>query len=215
MDRNARIRFMIKQTIAGEVFGLQTLEHIKSKILQLKKKPSQALLTELDNQMKDEARHIAAYRRLLSKFCDETKAVSTAHHQWRSLLKPIAQKETPLAAQVALVYGCLEQLNYYILEDQLLPYLNKGELGVVKEIIDDETRHLGMIELFDELLGDQVGSHDQKMALEGVEGFCDFLRTSIELPNQESMQFSKASYRSMTMDIFRLRRRLARWGQLA
>lgn len=208
MDTRNKIGFMTKQTYAGEVFGLQTVNHIKNTMLG--RNTSKTILREIDRQIEDESRHITLYKKLIqSKKYEEGYQASPI---WMSLLKNISNSNNPLPMQIAAVYGCLEQLSYYIIEDHILPNVNGQDYKVVKSILDDESRHLGMIDIFEDELGKHITEEDKKAADEMLTEFANFIRTSIKMPNDDPMAFSRESKRAIAGDLIGLKKRIRAWG---
>ena len=208
MDTRNKIGFMSRQTYAGEVFGLQTVKHIQASML--KRNTSKTIMREIDRQIVDESRHIRLYKNIIqSNRYDESHEASPI---WTNLLKNIAKSENPLPMQIAAVYGCLEQLSFYIIEDHILPNVNGQDYKTVKSILDDESRHLGMIDIFEDELGKHI-SEDDKMAADAMlTEFANFIRSSIRMPNNDPMAFSQSSKKAIASDLIGLKKRIRAWG---
>jgi hypothetical protein len=210
MDLKLHLNFMIRQIIAGEVHGLNTLLLIKNDLS--KKTPSRQLVKELDRQIQDESRHIALYKKLLLADRYRLPATDGAAAKWKSVLHFLGKPETSLPVRVAAVYGCLEQLNYYILEDHVLPHVQGEDLRLIKEVVADEESHLGMIDLYEEEIGPYISQEEKRNTLNFITTFAGFLRESVAFPDQSQMEFSNSSEKSMTRDLIDLRRRVKGWG---
>ena len=210
MEASTKTGFMLKQTLAGEVHGLAAVLDIKEYLNKNKKKSHKSLIiTEIDRQIADESRHIKIYKELLrsGKFSLDFEAST----DWKSLLTFINDNSNNLPVLVTAVYGCLEQLNYYILEDHILPDVNGQEYKAVKSVLEDEATHLGMIDLYEDEMASNITPHDHQKAVEFVGIFANFIRSSVNFPDDHKMQFSKASKRGMAKDLISLRRRVEGW----
>ena len=96
----------------------------------------------------------------------------------------------------------------------LLPLLDKAELAEVSEIVRDEDRHIGMFDLFAELVERGVLHVDEAEALTMIRVFLEALRDGIAQPGGARISLPRSDWRDFMKHVGQLRERILSWSRV-
>ncbi len=208
LDNDLIVANLMKQTQFGESAGMPVLKSIHNAIEE--RGGSQTLLEEVSRQLDDEARHILVYAGVLeNERFNVKKAVSP---QWRAFMEYARSNKSSLGSSVAAIYGVIEPFNKLALEDLILPKLDRTELRLVNEVLNDEKRHLEILEAFEDSCGSTLTEQDRSSALQTVFFFVETFKDGVDIDGVGKVHFSTSAKWEFLRDVRKTIRRIESWA---
>ena len=203
---------LMRQTLFGESRGVGILRTFQGQYAA--PFANTPLERELRAQIADEARHARSYARMLAKRGGTQAGMGGVDPGWRTIMSHIATAGSFSTTLIGM-YGLMEPFNLLSIHAFLLPLLDKADLAEVNQIAEDESRHIGMFELFAELVERQVLRVDETECLTMIRVFFEALRDGIALPSGERVGLPRSEWREFMRHVGQLKGRIAAWSEAA
>jgi hypothetical protein len=172
---------------------------------------SARLERELRSQIADEIRHARTYLRMIAKRNGARVGLAGVDPSWRTIIQHIAA-EGSFSTTLIGMYGLLEPFNLIALRTFLLPLLDKADHAEVEQIARDEARHVGMFDLFAELIERNVLCVDEAKCMAMIRVFLEAQRDGIILPSGERMCLPQSERREFMRHVGQLTSRIQAWS---
>jgi hypothetical protein len=202
------VETIMRQMWFGESRGVRIFRTFQARYAEAFK--STPLEEELSSQIADEIRHARAYLRMIAKRNGACVGLSGVDASWQAIIDHIAA-EGSFSTTLIGMYGLLEPFNLIALRTFLLPLLDKAELTEVDQIVKDEARHVGMLDLFGELIERNVLCVDEEKCMAMIRVFVEAQKDGIVLPNGERMALPHGERREFMRHVSELRNRIQGW----
>jgi hypothetical protein len=203
---------LMRQTLFGESRGVGILRTFQGQYAAFF--ANTPLERELRGQIADEARHARSYARMLAKRDGTQACLAGVDPGWRTIMSHIATAHSFSTTLIGM-YGLMEPFNLLSIQAFLLPLLDEVDLAEVNQIAKDEARHIGMFELFAELVERRVLPVDEAECLAMIRVFFEALRDGIALPSGERINLPRSEWREFMRHVGQLRGRIAAWSEAA
>ena len=171
---------------------------------------STRLEQELRVQIDDESRHARSYARMLAKRNGAPVGLSGVDDGWQTIVRHIATANSFSTTLIGM-YGLMEPFNLLAMQT-LLPLLDKGDLVEVKAIAKDEARHIGMFDLFAELVERRVLYVAEAECMGMIRVFLEALRDGISLPSGERVSLPRSNWRDFMRHVGQLKEWIVTWS---
>jgi hypothetical protein len=168
---------------------------------------------ELRAQIADESRHARAYARMLVKRIGINSSLGGVDPGWQTIVRHIAAANSFSTTLIGM-YGLMEPFNLLAMQS-LLPLLDRAELAEVSQIAREEARHIGMFELYAELVERGILPIAEGECLEMIRVFFNALKDGIALPTGERLNLPRSDWRAFTRQVTELKDRVLAWGAAA
>ncbi|HMF40422.1 MAG TPA: hypothetical protein VKQ32_07000 [Polyangia bacterium] len=202
---------LMRQAFFGESRGVGILRTFQGQYARFF--ASTALEQDLRVQIADESRHARSYARMLAARNTAPVGLAGVAPGWQRIVCHIAQANSFSTTLVGL-YGLMEPFNLLAM-NTLLPLLDKADLADVDQIARDEARHIGMFDVFAELVERGVLRVDVAEGAEMIRVFCDALKDGIALPTGEPVTLPRSDWRGFMKHVGQLQDRMLSWRDAA
>jgi hypothetical protein len=201
---------LMSQILFGESRGVGIIRTFQGQFAEAFASPR--LERELSLQVADEGRHARTYARLLARRIGADVGPPAVDPGWQTIIRHLCASKS-FSTTLIGIYGLMEPFNLLSIETFLLPLLDKAELAEVNQIVEDEARHIGMFDLFAELieLGELRVNQAECVAMVSV--FCDALKDGIGQPGGERVMLPRSEWRAFMCHVARLKNTITAWDQ--
>jgi hypothetical protein len=200
---------LMRQALFGESQGVGLLKTFHRQYAQ--SFASTPLEQQLRGQIADESRHARSYVRLIARRTGAPAGRAGVDVGWRTIVGHIGTTSS-FATTLVGMYGLMEPFNLLTMHALLLPLLDQAERAEVEQIARDEARHIGMFDLFAELVERRVLHVDQSECLAMIRVFLEALRDGIALPSGERVALPRSEWKAFMRHVAQLRGRILSWG---
>jgi hypothetical protein len=175
---------------------------------------STPLEQQLRAQIADESRHARAYARLLAKRTGAPVGRDGVDAGWQTIIRHIGAASS-FSTTLVGTYGLVEPFNLLTMNAVLLPLLDRTELAEVEQIARDEARHVGMFELFAELVESGAMPVDQSECLTMIRVFLEAVRDGVGLSTGERITLPRSEWKAFMRHVAQLKDRILGWSGAA
>jgi hypothetical protein len=200
---------IMRQILFGESRGVGIIRTFQGQFNEAVANPR--LEHELGAQIADESRHARSYARMLARRSGANVGSTGVDAGWKTIILHLSTAKS-FSTTLIGIYGLMEPFNLLSIQTFLLPLLKKGELAEVDQIAKDEARHIGMFELFSELVERRALRVDEAECLAMIRVFSDALKDGIGLPSGERIVLPRNEWRAFMSHIARLKDRIVAWS---
>jgi hypothetical protein len=202
---------LMSQILFGESRGVGIIRTFQGQCAKAFASPR--LEHELGSQIADESRHARSYARMLAKRNGDHSCSWSVDPGWRTIIGHLSTSRS-FSTTLIGIYGLMEPFNLLSIQTFLLPLLDKSERAEVDEIARDEARHIGMFELFCELIERGVLRVDEAECLAMIGVFADALKDGIGQPGGERVMLPRSEWRAFMSHVARLKETIMAWKQV-
>jgi hypothetical protein len=203
---------LMRQALFGESRGVSLLKTFHAQYAGLF--AGTPLEQQLRAQIADESRHARSYVRLIAKRSGAPVGQTGVDVGWQTIVRHI-DAASSFATTLIGMYGLMEPFNLLTMHALLFPLLNRAERVELEQIAEDEARHIGMFELFAELVERRVLRVDEAECLAMIRVFLEALRDGIALPSGERITLPRSEWKTFMRHVGQLRGRILSWGGAA
>jgi hypothetical protein len=202
---------LMRQAFFGESRGVGLLRafHAEYAGLFASTRLEQALRT----QIADESRHARSYAVMLARRGGAPLGRAGVDVGWQTIVGHIAAAHSFSTTLIGM-YGLMEPFNLLAMQ-MLLPLLDGADLGEVEQIAVEEARHIGMFDLYAELVERRALRVDEAESMAMIRVFLEALRGGIALPSGERVSLPRNEWREFMRHVGQLRERIQAWGRAA
>jgi hypothetical protein len=201
---------LMNQILFGESRGVGIIRTFHSQFAEAFASPR--LENELCLQIADESRHTRSYARMLAKRTGAHVGWSAVDPGWQTIIRHLRTSKS-FSTTLIGIYGLMEPFNLLSIQTFLLPLLDKTELAEVNQIAKDEARHIGMFDLFSELIERGALRVDEAECMTMISVFSEALKNGIRQPDGARITLPRTEWRAFMSHVARLRDTITAWKQ--
>jgi hypothetical protein len=198
---------LMSQILFGESRGVGIIRTFQGQFAEAFSSPR--LDHELCSQIADESKHASSYARMLAKRTGE-RGPTGVDPGWQKIIRHLGTSKS-FSTTLIGIYGLMEPFNLISIETFLLPLLDKSELAEVTQIAKDEARHIGMFDLFSELIGRGVLRVNEADCTAMINVFSEALKDGIGQPDGERIMLPRSQWRAFMIHVARLKDTIRAW----